>query len=53
MLEEAQRLGYAAADPSFDVDGTDAAQKLVLLAALAFGARIDAHAPFKQGVDSV
>jgi homoserine dehydrogenase len=53
VLEEAQRLGYAEADPSFDVDGTDAAQKLVLLASLAFGARIDAHAPFKQGVDSV
>lgn len=53
VLEEAQRLGYAEADPSFDVDGTDAAQKLVLLAALAFGARINAHAPFKQGVDSV
>jgi len=53
VLEEAQRLGYAEADPSFDVDGTDAAQKLVLLAALAFGAQIDAQAPFKQGVDSV
>ncbi|MDB2313762.1 homoserine dehydrogenase [Luminiphilus sp.] len=53
VLEEAQRLGYAEADPSFDVDGTDAAQKLVLLAALAFGAQIDAQAPFKQGVDTV
>ena len=53
VLEEAQRLGYAEADPSFDVDGTDAAQKLVLLAALAFGAQTDAQAPFKQGVDSV
>lgn len=53
VLEEAQRLGYAEADPSFDVDGTDAAQKLVLLAALAFGAQIDAQASFKQGVDSV
>lgn len=53
VLEEAQRLGYAEADPSFDVDGTDAAQKLVLLAALAFGVQIDAQAPFKQGVDSV
>lgn len=53
VLEEAQQLGYAEADPSFDVDGTDAAQKLVLLAALTFGARIDAQAPFKQGVDSV
>ena len=53
VLEEAQRLGYAEADPSFDVDGTDAAQKLVLLAALAFGAKVNAQAPFKQGVDSV
>ena len=53
VLEEAQRLGYAEADPSFDVDGTDAAQKLVLLAGLAFGAKVNAQAPFKQGVDSV
>ena len=53
VLEEAQRLGYAEADPSFDVDGTDAAQKLVLLAALTFGAKVNAQAPFKQGVDSV
>jgi homoserine dehydrogenase len=53
VLAEAQALGYAEADPTFDVDGTDAAQKLVLLASLAFGARIDADAPFKQGVDSV
>jgi homoserine dehydrogenase len=37
VLQEAQRLGYAEADPTFDVDGTDAAQKLVLLASLAFG----------------
>ena len=53
VLKEAQALGYAEADPSFDVDGTDAAQKLVLLASLAFGVAIDASAPFKQGVDAV
>ena len=53
VLAEAQAMGYAEADPTFDVDGTDAAQKLVLLASLAFGARIDADAPSKQGVDSV
>lgn len=53
VLSEAQKLGYAEADPSFDVDGTDAAQKLVLLASLAFGASISADAPYKQGVDSV
>jgi homoserine dehydrogenase len=37
VLGEAQRLGYAEADPSFDVDGIDAAHKLAILAALAFG----------------
>ncbi len=37
VLAEAQRLGYAEADPSFDVDGIDAAHKLAILAALAFG----------------
>ncbi|WP_298225290.1 homoserine dehydrogenase [Acidocella sp.] len=44
VLEDAQRLGYAEADPSFDVDGVDAAHKLAILAGLAFGARI----PFER-----
>src|SRR4029077_8453767 len=39
-VREAQRLGYAEADPAMDVDGSDAAQKLAILAHLAFGARI-------------
>lgn len=39
VLAEAQSLGYAEADPAFDVDGIDAAHKLTLLAALAFGGR--------------
>lgn len=39
-LAEAQRLGYAEADPTMDVSGADAAQKLAILAHLAFGARI-------------
>ncbi len=39
-VAEAQRLGYAEADPTMDVDGSDAAQKLAILAHLAFGARI-------------
>jgi len=39
VLSEAQGLGYAEADPSFDIDGVDAAHKLALLAALAFGTR--------------
>ena len=37
VLAEAQKLGYAEADPSFDIDGIDAAHKLAILAALAFG----------------
>jgi homoserine dehydrogenase len=41
VVRDAQRLGYAEADPSLDVDGHDAAQKLVVLAMLAFGARVD------------
>ncbi len=41
-LRAAQALGYAEAEPSLDVDGHDAAQKLVVLAMVAFGARVDA-----------
>ena len=40
-LKEAQRLGYAEADPSFDIEGHDTAQKLAILASLAFGTKID------------
>lgn len=41
VLEEAQRLGFAEADPTFDIDGIDAAHKLSILASLAFGTQID------------
>ena len=41
VLKEAQNLGYAEADPSFDVDGDDAGHKLALLAAIAFGTKPD------------
>ena len=41
VLGEAQALGYAEADPTFDVEGVDAAHKLAILAALAFGTRLD------------
>ena len=40
-LKEAQRLGYAEADPTFDVEGHDTAQKLAILASLAFGTKVD------------
>ncbi len=41
VLGEAQALGYAEADPSFDIDGVDAAHKLAILASLAFGTELD------------
>ncbi|HUB82267.1 MAG TPA: homoserine dehydrogenase [Bryobacteraceae bacterium] len=50
VLEEAQRLGYAEADPSADVDGYDARSKLVLLAALAFGEKITPSDIFVEGI---
>ncbi|MEL6542447.1 MAG: homoserine dehydrogenase [Pseudomonadota bacterium] len=40
-LEDAQRLGYAEADPSFDIEGIDAAHKLSILATIGFGTRLD------------
>jgi homoserine dehydrogenase len=53
VLAEAQRLGYAEADPSFDVGGIDAAQKLALLAAIAFGARVDFAGVTVEGIERV
>jgi len=50
VLEEAQRLGYAEADPSADLDGYDARSKLVLLAALAFGEKITPSDIFMEGI---
>ena len=41
VLKEAQRLGYAEADPTSDIEGYDAQYKLAILAALAFGTKID------------
>ncbi len=52
-LKDAQRLGYAEADPTFDVGGFDTAHKLSILAALAFGARIDAAAVSVEGIANI
>jgi len=53
VLAEAQRLGYAEADPSFDIDGVDAAHKLSILASLAFGTAIDFGAVAITGIRHV
>ena len=50
VLAEAQRLGYAEADPTADVDGFDARSKLAILSALAFGQKIQATDIFTQGI---
>ncbi len=52
-LGEAQRLGYAEADPSFDVGGFDTAHKLAILASLAFGAKMDAGAVSVEGIETI
>ncbi|GAB0117050.1 homoserine dehydrogenase [Acidisoma sp. 7E03] len=50
VLADAQKLGYAEADPSFDVDGVDAAHKLAILGALAFGQPVDFSALHVEGI---
>jgi homoserine dehydrogenase len=52
-LRDAQRLGYAEADPTFDVEGHDTAQKLSILASLAFGTKIDPAAVYAEGISSI
>jgi homoserine dehydrogenase len=50
VLGEAQKLGYAEADPSFDIDGVDAAHKLAILASVAFGRPVDLAAVHTEGI---
>ncbi len=52
-LKEAQRLGYAEANPSFDVDGHDTAQKLAILASLTFGIQADPKSIYIEGISSI
>ncbi len=52
-LKDAQRLGYAEADPTFDVEGHDTAQKLAILASLAFGTKVDEKAIYVEGISSI
>jgi homoserine dehydrogenase len=52
-LSDAQRLGYAEADPSFDIEGHDTAQKLAILASLAFGIAPDPTAIYVEGIASI
>ncbi len=52
-LAEAQRLGYAESDPSFDIDGVDSAHKLAILASVAFGRPLDLDAVHIEGIRNI
>ncbi len=52
-LKEAQRLGYAEADPSFDIEGNDTAHKLSILTTLAFGCEISADKIYLEGITNI
>lgn len=53
VLQEAQDLGYAEADPTFDVEGVDAAHKLVILASLAFGIPLPFNRVYTEGISNI
>ncbi|OZI19503.1 homoserine dehydrogenase [Bordetella genomosp. 9] len=53
VLAEAQRLGYAEADPTFDIEGVDAAHKLTLLASLAFGVPVQFDKAYVEGISAL
>jgi homoserine dehydrogenase len=50
VLKEAQRLGYAEADPTYDVEGIDSAHKLAILASLAYGSRFSLRDVYTEGI---
>ncbi len=53
VLKEAQQLGYAEADPTFDVEGIDAVHKLTILAAIAFGIPLQYSKVFREGIGNI
>ena len=53
VLQEAQSLGYAEADPAFDIEGIDAAHKLCILASLAFGIPLQFDAVYTEGIGNI
>jgi homoserine dehydrogenase len=53
VLKEAQQLGYAEADPTFDVEGIDAAHKLTILASLAFGIELQFDKAYTEGISKI
>ncbi len=52
-LKQAQALGYAEADPSFDIEGTDAAHKATIMSAIAFGVPVQFHKAYVEGITAL
>lgn len=53
VLKEAQKLGYAEADPKFDIEGIDAAHKLCILSAIAFGTELQFSKVYTEGIEDI
>lgn len=53
VLEQAQKLGYAEADPTFDIEGNDTAHKLAIMTSIAFGTRIAADDIYMEGISNI
>ncbi len=53
VLKEAQRLGYAEADPTFDIEGVDAAHKLTIMSAIAFGIPMQLEKAYTEGISAL
>jgi len=53
VLQEAQELGYAEADPTFDIEGIDTAHKISLLSALCFGTTVDFEQVYTEGISNI
>ena len=53
ILKDAQNMGYAESDPSFDIDGTDTAHKLAILSMIAYGKVLDFKSVFMEGIEKI
>ena len=53
VLKEAQRLGYAEADPTYDIEGIDTAHKLAITLSLAYGSRVNLNDIFREGISAI
>jgi len=53
VLKEAQNLGFAEADPTFDIEGVDAAHKLAITLSLAYGKKVNLNDLYREGISDI